>query len=316
MDYLPHALSAVGTVTLAYNSLQLVSGLSPYFRPSGLPRYHHGQPGTKWALVTGASDGIGRGFVDNLLAQGFNVLMHGRNSSKLASIQEQLTAKHPNLDIRVVIADASAAHPDIDNIVAAVKRLPGKLTILINNVGGIPPDSTYQLLSNQNIDGVDEIVGINARFPVLVTRAVLPELQRNAPALVMNIGSGAGLLSLPYVATYSACKAFNHAFSRALGREMATAGTNVEVLGILIGEVESAGNALAKADLFTCSSDTLAKAALARVGCGRALVWAWYRHMLQYSVFALLPDFMVTRIAGSMMQQRRDETQQAKAKAT
>ena len=68
-----------------------------WFYSSGLPKYLRKTPdgGASWALVTGASDGIGRALSSEVAARGFNVLIHGRNESKLSNVREELAAVYP-----------------------------------------------------------------------------------------------------------------------------------------------------------------------------------------------------------------------------
>lgn len=108
-------------------------------RPSSLPRYCHSETGS-WALITGASDGIGRGFADELLSNGFNVLIHGRNEEKLQGIQKGMKLRWPRRGVEYVVADASETNAEL-RVVEKVKTLPGRLTVLVNNVGGEAPTS-------------------------------------------------------------------------------------------------------------------------------------------------------------------------------
>jgi len=242
MEYMQTAIKCLGVGTITYLAYTLIDGLSTYVVPTKLHRYHHERPGSTWTLVTGGSDGIGRAFVDNLLAQGFNVLIHGRNETKLSRIQDELSAQYPHLLIRTVISDASSTQPDIIALTNAVASLPGPLTVLINNVGGTPPGTDFSPVEAQSTTYLDALINMNLRFPTQVTRALLPVLKTSSPALIMNIGSVAGQLPMPYVTTYGACKSFNNHFSAALKAEMRAEGLadRVEVLGILVSKVISA----------------------------------------------------------------------------
>ena len=116
-----------------------------YFKSGKVTRYlrsHDGQ--TSWAMVTGASDGIGAGFAQELATHGFNLILHGRNPNKLGKVRDGILKDHPNVLIRTVIADASKVTPAmIDEIVQTIKMFP--ITVLINNVGGGSPlDANFQ----------------------------------------------------------------------------------------------------------------------------------------------------------------------------
>ncbi|PNS21752.1 hypothetical protein CAC42_1606 [Sphaceloma murrayae] len=284
-------LSTIGLLTSSYIAYSTTSFLWQYLRPSSLLRYQHKKPFTTWALVTGASDGIGLGFAEALLSKGFNVILHGRNAEKIAGVKARLEAQYPSGQVLTVIADATSPDADIASIVSTVRSLPGPLTILINNVGGIPVGEKYESLDDAEVSTVDGLINVNLRFPTQLTKALIPILQENEPSLVMNIGSATGQLGMPYLCVYSGSKAYNLRWSQALGAEMLAQGKNVEVLGILVGNVMSGTNKIG-ADFFTCDSRTMAEAALARVGCGKSSVWGYWKHHLLFQTLEALPERM------------------------
>src|SRR5271154_6519096 len=78
-----------------------------FLYPSTLGRYLRDYQGEKsWALVTGSSDGIGKGIAYELCSHGFNVVLHGRNAEKLSRVQASLLAEYPKVQVRKVITDA------------------------------------------------------------------------------------------------------------------------------------------------------------------------------------------------------------------
>lgn len=298
----------LGEGTAIYFAFTFLLFIKLQFRTSTtLPRYHHGRPGKTWALVTGASDGIGHGFAQELCAAGFNVLLHGRNASKLGKIQEALEEAYPTVQVSYVVADAASADADIDGIVEAARALPGKLTILVNNVGGQHNDPLYGALTDIDAAYMDSNINVNARFPAQLTRALMSLLMANAPSLVITMGSVSSIKGIPFLATYSGTKAFNLRFSEAVKCEMLAANADVEVLGLLVGNTLSNTNTTAVQG-FTCSSRDLAKHALNKVGCGKAVVWAWWRHAVQGAFVALLPHQISESAITNMMKGRKAET--------
>lgn len=99
------AIGALSTVLAVGKTLGLIR---IYLLPSRFGRYAHssadGSP--PWAMVTGASDGIGRAFAGELAGRGFNVVLHGRNPEKLGRVMADLQDKFPERSFRIVIADA------------------------------------------------------------------------------------------------------------------------------------------------------------------------------------------------------------------
>lgn len=100
---------------------------------------------------------------------------------------------------------------------------------------------------------------------------------------------------MPYMDIYSAAKSFDLAFSRALGRELAAQGKNVEVLGIMTGAVTDVGWDRTPKSLFRPESRQFARAALGKVGCGKHVVAAWWTHGISWWGMGLLPSWAFDR---------------------
>ena len=128
-------ITAIGLATTAYFVQRSVSFVWFYYlRPSSLHKFLQGKE--SYALITGASDGIGRALAQELYGRGFNLILHGRNEAKLKGVIEDIRAstKGAGRDIRYFIASADVADVDFNKIVDPFKAL--HITLLINNVGG------------------------------------------------------------------------------------------------------------------------------------------------------------------------------------
>jgi 17beta-estradiol 17-dehydrogenase / very-long-chain 3-oxoacyl-CoA reductase len=142
-SFFKSAATIVGAITLTklvYNASFI---LWLYFlRPSQLHKYRDANL-SSWALVTGSSDGIGLELARELLAQGFNVLIHGRNETKLEGVKKSLLEQHPERSVDIVVADAADPDLDYNAIVKKANSVSGPLTVLINCVGGITTNPIY-----------------------------------------------------------------------------------------------------------------------------------------------------------------------------
>ncbi len=111
--------------------------------PAKYHRYLYGN--APYALVTGATDGIGKEVATELYRKGFNLVIHGRNSEKLKKVQEEiLSSSSAKKDVRLWVADASSS--DID-FASVVKEWEGiEITLVVHNVGGasLKPDRCVQ----------------------------------------------------------------------------------------------------------------------------------------------------------------------------
>lgn len=329
-----YAFAVVGTFMVFLTAVRVGTFFWGFMRPSTLQTYCHAETGS-WALVTGASDGIGRGFVDELLSRGFNVLLHGRNKTKLEGIKNELAKTYPSRTIDYAVADASKDHAE-DAVVEKVKQLPGKLVILVNNVGGVTTFPQYMTVDAISAADVDAQININSRFPVQLTRALLPMLKENKPAIVLNCGSNAGDVGVPYIAAYSATKGFIHAFTKALKAELSAQGLldtaqpgllgtvkgllgfqsgtpDLDAVGFVIGNVRSAGNRT-EMPLFTVDARHCARGCLARVGTRKAMEYANWRQGVLAEMMSMLPEPMLRKaLAGPMKQRKEVEEKEAKA---
>ena len=104
--------------------------------------------GTKpYALITGATDGIGKSTARELYAKGFNLILHGRNEEKMKRVVEEVKAANPTsgLDVKYFIADVGRPDVDFEGI---AKRFEGlNITLFVNNVGAsFPTNEKYVLL--------------------------------------------------------------------------------------------------------------------------------------------------------------------------
>jgi 17beta-estradiol 17-dehydrogenase / very-long-chain 3-oxoacyl-CoA reductase len=289
--------AAIGGLTASYTLYNILATAYHFLRPSSLPRYLSKDPAhPSWALVTGATDGIGLAISNELLSSGFNVLLHGRNEGKLQKTATHLLQANPRRSVEYVVADASGAGEEV--IAAIVKKasnLPsgGKLRVLVNNVG-MSPNLTVAESAGASLD---EQINVNIRFPTQLTAALLPVITRSAPALILNIGSIVATFHLPYLATYSASKSYVLSFSASLGKELRAEGNDVEVLGFLVGATDTPGARTSTMEDSVSNALTpksVARACLDRVGCGRWLVSGAWGHLVVLKIGGLLPDSVLT----------------------
>ena len=157
------------------------------------------------AILTGASGGIGRAIAAALAPHCSELLLVGRDASRLAA-----SAAAAGPVARTMIADlATAAGRD-------AVSLPG-LNLLVNNAGA----GDFAWLADQSDATLARIVETNVLAPMQLTRRLLPELARQPEAWIVNVGSIMGYLGYPGHAAYCASKFALRGFSEALRRELA-----------------------------------------------------------------------------------------------
>jgi 17beta-estradiol 17-dehydrogenase / very-long-chain 3-oxoacyl-CoA reductase len=320
-------LSWAGVLYLTGLAYRIVTFISPFLRPSRLHRYLHDSDGNPpWALVTGASDGIGRQFCHQLAARGFNVVLHGRNPSKLGRVRDELAAAFPQRRFRELIADGSEiscsscsrcrprAAVDFDAVAASLADV--NLTVLINNAGGGVVNPVYQFIHDCSEARLVGNINLNAVFPLLLQARLLPQLLRNSPSLIINIGSLADN-GMPMLASYASSKKFADTASRVLSRELRLQRRHpdVEVLSVRVGEVTQTSYNSHPVSLFEPDAATMARAALARVGCGRPSIVGYFPHALQQAAMDWAPSWAFEKALLDTARDRWKQDQDMMAKA-
>ncbi|TQN70137.1 Very-long-chain 3-oxoacyl-CoA reductase [Colletotrichum shisoi] len=315
------ALKVVGLVSALYSAYRLYAALAVWILPSvPLTRYQKkGRPYESWALVTGATGGIGLACAQELALRGFKIVLVGRNVDRLedarALIESECMRRHKSdVAVRFVVLDAASSSPA--QVQAAVDDISDlDVTVLINNVGGAQASSPpIGPLRNLAAGDVDALIDLNARFMARLTHLMLPILARNGPSLVLNVGSFA-TEGLPGLVMYSAAKGFVKSFTRALAREMKAEKSPVDVLYLGIGEVRTNINDVVvrpgSPEVRPGSPEArpFAKAAMDRVGRaaqrGMLEVTPWFMHAVQVAVSGCTPERLWSKKIRETLEEKR-----------
>jgi short-subunit dehydrogenase len=311
-------------LVLAYICAKAIRVLQFYLLYSSDLSQYKSPSGQSWALVTGASDGIGKAFARDLCRRGFNVIIHGRNEQKLLGVAAELEKAYPNREVRLLVLDAVAVPWTEETDRTVLDAVDGlDLTILINNVGGaggVHP--TWATVAQRSTWDLDAHINLNARFMTQITRVLIPVLARGRGrgttnyqpqrqrAAIVNISSGAELLPAPYLVVYSASKAYVSRWSISLDAELQGEGLNIDVHSLIVGAVATpnAGHDESAKGLFCPDADTFARKALPKLGCGHVVCTPYWPHGLQVTFGASLPAWL-----GAKMM--RDVARKAMARA-
>lgn len=146
------------------------------------------------ALVTGATDGLGKAIAGELAARGATVLLHGRDEARLEETGHDIRGGTGNERIRPYRADFSRLD-EVRKLAADVERNIERLDLLINNAGvgfGRPGDGR-----EVSADGYELRFAVNYLAPFLLTHLLLALLRRSAPARIVNVAS-AGQLAVDF----------------------------------------------------------------------------------------------------------------------
>ncbi len=173
-------------------------------------------------FITGATSGIGRAMALALSEAGYDVYAAGRNEAALEELQRTGPRITPFcLDIT-----------DRDAVATVVADLT--IDVLINNAGIMPPLGSF---AEMDVADIDAALEINLNAPILLTRLVLPQMQRRQSGHVIFTGSVAGHSAFANIAIYAATKAAISGFAASLRTDLSPHG--VRVTEIVAGRVET-----------------------------------------------------------------------------
>ncbi|KAJ7647539.1 3-ketoacyl-CoA reductase [Roridomyces roridus] len=259
-------LLAVGSVWVLRFGAQTLAVLGQVFLLPGTSLKKFGAKKGAWAVVTGASDGIGKEFALQLGKAGFNVLLVARNATLLNTLGAEIESAS-GVKTRVHVIDFSnsdeAAYIALSS---AIDELD--VGVLVNNVGKSHAMPAY--LVDVPLDEMKDIVAINVGATLRVTHATLPGMVTRKRGLILNIGSFAGSVPSPMLATYSGTKAFLSTFSAALDEEVRRKGIVVEHVNTYF--VTSKLSKIRRPSMLIPTPKAFVRSVLSKIGlpCGAA----------------------------------------------
>ncbi|MFM7076040.1 MAG: 3-oxoacyl-[acyl-carrier-protein] reductase [Planctomycetaceae bacterium] len=182
------------------------------------------------AVVTGASQGIGRAIAETLAANGAVVALVARSAAKLAEVAAAIRAAGGRAEeFPCDVSKGEAVTAVVEGVVARL----GRIDILVNNAG-VTRDTLLPRMSDEEWD---EVLSTNLRGPFLFMRAVSRPMMQQRYGRIVNVASVSGLIGNPGQANYSASKAGLVGLTRTVAKELA--GRKVTVNAVAPGFIAS-----------------------------------------------------------------------------
>jgi len=261
-------------------------------RPSLRERYG------EWALVTGASSGLGSEFARALAREGVSVVLTARREERLRELASELEKAH-QVSTRVVaadLADPSAA----EQLTEAVRDL--EIAILVNNAGFGYAGG----FDKQEPERLREMVQLNCLAPVMLSAGLLPGMLARGRGAVVITGSAAGRQPLPLHGVYSATKAFDLLLGESLAVELRSQG--VDVLVIEPGSTQTEFQEVAGEIAHNGEpADRVVLLALEALGQQPAVISGWFNWIRASVASRLLPRSLVAHLGKDYMAKRVSE---------
>jgi len=249
------------------------------------------------ALTTGASSGIGAEFARQLAAEGMDQVLVARRADRLAALADELTKKY-SVRCHTIATDLSHAEAP-QQVFAGTESKGLKIDWLVNNAG-FGTNGRFETLP---LDRELEEIQLNVGALVALARLYLPGMIERGHGQIVNLGSVGSWVPTPYMATYSATKAFILSFSDAIAAEVA--GKGVGVLALCPGATktefqEVAGVSESVPEFTYMSAQVVVRQAIAAAKSGkRTLVPGWMNKVMIGST-RLTPRSVLAKVAGSM----------------
>lgn len=216
----------------------------------------------RWAVVTGATDGIGKAYAEALAKLGIDVILISRTKTKLEAVAAEIEAEY---HVHTKIIEADFTNDSYDTYHAIEKELYGmEIGILINNVGMSSPHPAY-FLELPNRDKVySDIIKCNIGSVTNMSLMILPQMVERKKGVVVNVSSVTAIIPSPLLTVYASTKAFIEKFSKDLACEYGKCGIVIQC--ILPGYVATKMSKIRRSTWMAPAPDVFVESAIHKIG--------------------------------------------------
>ena len=231
-----------------------------------------------WAIITGASSGMGLVFARELAGRGYDVLAVARRRDRL----EALARDESSRGGRILPFTADLGTSDGLGALAARVRELGNIELLVNNAGV----ATAGNFADSDLGRELAEIGLNVNAVVTLTHAVLAEMRPRKRGAVINVASVVAFQPFPHFAVYAASKAFVLSFTEALAEELK--GSGLRIMALCPGAAKTEMSVFSRNEgllgkLPSLSPEQIVKAALRGVEGGNVVrIVGWPNRMLVF----------------------------------
>jgi uncharacterized protein len=245
-----------------------------------------------WALVTGASSGIGAEFARQLARAGLNLVLVARRKARLDELAHQIE-EHDRIQVRTVRADLSRPY-FIADILSATRAI--EIGLLVNNAGfGLAGNFLDHRLQDEAA-----LLNVNCRAPLVLTHVFGRKMARRKIGGIIFVSSVSSYIATPFEASYAASKVYELFLAQSLRYELRKHG--VDVLALCPGVTNTEFHDLAGIrPVAAMPVEPVVAAALQKLGKRSAVVTGWHNRMLVFCL-RFVPRWTATVQAGRIME--------------
>ena len=285
------AMGALSFVPFAALSVALWRARDRFQPPQRPLRERYGE----WALVTGASSGIGAAFARALAREGFSLVLCARRAERLEALAAEI-AQQRGVATRVVPVDL-AAPEGAAQLAAAVADL--EIAVLVNNAGF----GSAGRFERQDERRLAAMIQLHCTAPLVLTHRLLPKMRERGRGALLFTGSLAAKQPMPLHATYAATKAFVELFGEGLWAELR--GSGVDVLVVEPGSTATEFQAVAGEVPHSGETpERVVEVALERLGRQPSVAIGWWRWLRGNLGMRLLPRSLLARVAQRVIEKQ------------
>lgn len=239
-----------------------------------------------WALITGASSGIGESLAYELSYRGYKLILVARNKNKLEQLSKKL-----NTETEIIVSDLSIEE-ECYKLYEKVKNR--NVEIIINNAGF----GLFGEFVNQDLEEELNMINLNIKAVHILTKLFLKDLLKKDSGYILNVASVAGLQPGPLMATYYSTKSYVLHLTEAISEELFRNKSNVYVGTLIPGPVDTGFNKRANVSfkIASLNSSFVAKYAIKKMFKRKIIILPGIVMKSSLILYRILPRKVVLKV--------------------
>ena len=250
-----------------------------------------------FAIITGASRGIGAQYARALAAQGYDLLLVARDNTRLEALRHEL---HREYQREIWTESLDLSQPQAaETLYHLARSYRTEVSLLINNAGF----GLYGDFAEMPLASIQNMLQLHMNTIVESIRLFLPAMLARKQGAIITVASVAGFFPIPYITEYAATKAFLIAFSEGLARETQNQGVTIQVCcpGFTDTDFHKSAGHQPKHVFFAQTPQQVVQASLQALQSKRTLVTIGWQGLLASWTSKIIPQAILMAFAGKFV---------------